>query len=929
MKTQEITLPDGSIGIFRADQSDEEIKSIIQKDFPDAYPKTEQPSTWRQLEYGFASARTDIGNLGDILESYIPTGQFFNPTETYGEEFMRMNPEQRRKFLYDRRQAMIEKEYADVIAANQQDTLSANVGNFVGSIFSPTTIIPVGHGYKAVAATSAILGAEYDALDQFMKKGEVDPTQTAVVAGTAGVLGPATIFAGRRVKDVYNSLRRKKGTATPADVKEAEAVADQVNDLVYKARSEGVADDAIPQYIKDNSGLDPQDIAASFIVSDVRPIIPTLGEIKVVNELSENGLDVAARVKSGVLRDLWQPIADRIEAASPRLAVRLRKVDLQSHMKANQRAELAKPFAKAYKKLSRADRRVMKKYLLNGDFNAANKLFAKVPNGQEAFKGVRGVLKEIHQDLVKSGYKDLTELPNYFPRRVVDLKALRKSLGVEAENLFKRAVSKRKKQLGIKAKGKLPDAEEQRILNEVARGIRPVSDGVGGFGPGQKRILESIRDDQLDLYADPLDGLQSYIRSATNNAEKRRFFGGAGVHSAEGIIDLENSVGNIIKTELKDIDPDDAQVIGEMLKARFVTGEVAPNKIIQSFRNLTYLAKLANPFSAVTQLHDLSTSVWVNGVGNTLASILGPGTRRATMQKFGLDDVLAEEFTNEKVLARTLHAFFTASGFRNIDKFGKNVFINSTLRRMERLARTPAGVKKLAEKHGKEFGDEFTSLVTNLKNGEITDNVKLLLWNELAKVQPISLSEMPLKYLESPNGRVAYALKTFAAKQISNTLRRTKGEWDKGNKKEAVKNLATWAVTVPTAGIGVAELKDKMRYLGQEMPYSDPSTWTEAAIEYGDNALKMFGASSYLVSKLAEGNVDAALGGINFFAPGLSTIESVMQMFSDLEAGEPVDKRVLKEIPLVGQAYYYWLGGGIEEDYNRAIKKEIRKRSER
>ena len=174
MKTQEITLPDGSIGVFRADQSDSEIKSIIKKEFPDAYEQ--ETSTLRQLGYGFASSRSDLGNLGDIIESYIPTGRFFNPTETYGEEFMQMEPgsQERRDFLTKRRLDMVNKEYADVVAANETDTLSAKIGNFGGAIASPTTLIPIGQGYKAVAGVSALLGAEYDILDQYMKTGKVD-----------------------------------------------------------------------------------------------------------------------------------------------------------------------------------------------------------------------------------------------------------------------------------------------------------------------------------------------------------------------------------------------------------------------------------------------------------------------------------------------------------------------------------------------------------------------------------------------------------------------------------------------------------------------------------------------------------------------------------------------------------------------------------
>ena len=180
-----------------------------------------------------------------------------------------------------------------------------------------------------------------------------------------------------------------------------------------------------------------------------------------------------------------------------------------------------------------------------------------------------------------------------------------------------------------------------------------------------------------------------------------------------------------------------------------------------------------------------------------------------------------------------------------------------------------------------------------------------------------------------PNGKIIYALKTFAAKQLSNTLRRTRGEWKKGNKKEAVKNTATWLMTVPTAGVGVDKLKDYIRYGSQDMPYEDNETMAEFALDHADHALKLFGASGYMAEKLKEGDLNAATGGLNLFFPGLSTGEALFQLFDELKTGAKIDKRVLKEIPLVGQMYYYWLGGGIEEDYDRAVNRELRKRSER
>ena len=51
-------------------------------------------------------------------------------------------------------------------------------------------------------------------------------------------------------------------------------------------------------------------------------------------------------------------------------------------------------------------------------------------------------------------------------------------------------------------------------------------------------------------------------------------------------------------------------------------------------------------------------------------------------------------------------------------------------------------------------------------DGKITDNTKLVLFNKLLDFQPVAKSEMPQVYLENPNGRIFYMLKSFTLKQF-------------------------------------------------------------------------------------------------------------------------------------------------------------------
>lgn len=81
------------------------------------------------------------------------------------------------------------------------------------------------------------------------------------------------------------------------------------------------------------------------------------------------------------------------------------------------------------------------------------------------------------------------------------------------------------------------------------------------------------------------------------------------------------------------------------------------------------------------------------------------------------------------------------------------------------MAKNPKGVAKLKEKYGNMFDEEFDLLISDLKSKQITERVKIMSFSDLADFQPIALSEMSPAYLNNPNARILYMLKSFTLKQ--------------------------------------------------------------------------------------------------------------------------------------------------------------------
>ena len=607
-------------------------------------------------------------------------------------------------------------------------------------------------------------------------------------------------------------------------------------------------------------------------------------------------------------------ISARIEAIAPEVMHALRKFETKVLEKQAEYINPTEPFFKAIDRFSPDMKEAMKGHLFNGRFDEAMALMN--PEMKADFNRIRVNLKKIHKELRDAGI-DVGELPNYFPRRVKDLEGLRAKMEREHKDVFTAAID----EAIVKNKNKpLTADQEEEVINKVVRQVFRTGEMASKSGTG-KRSIQAIPKEVLKFYHDPSMSLTTYYRNMVDKLEKAKFFGRNTTLTAENTIDMDQSIGKTIQDERikNNLTAEQAEDLVNMLGARFMEGEKAPSWAFRAVRDTGYMGTIGNMVSAITNLGDLGTSGALHGFGETIQAAIRAATGRPIkydVVKMGIDHSISHELQDSRLTAKALQGVFKLSQFQRIDRLGKNTLINAAMSKNEKLAKTEAGKAKLRAQWGKYFGDETESLINDLEKGNISENTKLLAFHELSNVQPITLSEMPQYYLEHPDGRIMYMLKSFTLKQIDLVRRQVYQKAKQGDVDGAIMNFALLAGYLAAANTGTQVIKDII--LQRDV---DPDKLPEQAMW---NVLSVFGMNQYVYDRyIAEGNLKGAIGStILPPTPVLDVAYKATKEFDKYREGEEVNlAKLTRELPLVGPIIYSWYGGG-KENYNERLAKE-------
>lgn len=588
------------------------------------------------------------------------------------------------------------------------------------------------------------------------------------------------------------------------------------------------------------------------------------------------------------------PISTRLKAISPALRARMRKFEFDRNQQINADQAAVKPFLEKYNALGRTDRVILDFAMRNGDAETIRQIADKNNMGAE-IDAVREALDGLYKR-AKSVGLDIGYRKNFFPRYVNKPEAMLKYFEqTEAWNDIQQAIQEKELEIGRL----LEPAEKAYLVNTLLRGYNVAQISLARPGALKQRMIDSVTPEINNFYGTTDQAILRYITTVNDSIETRKFFGkGSKINEFENI---EDSIGYFVLQEMEagNIKPADAMELSKIMKARFAQGKMS--SFWRVYKNVGYIDTMGSPISAVTQLGDLAFSFYKSGVYRTLTSLPRAiaGKSEVTREDIGISQI-AQEFEGDSTSAAAVRKVFKLVGLEKMDAIGKEVTINAALKRFRAQAKKPT--QRFRDSLELIFGEETDAVINDLKNGKNSENVKLLLFNELLDLQPVALSEMPEVYLRSGNGRVFYMLKTYTVKQFDIYRNEVFNEI-KANPVQGLKNLTRLLAFFVMMNAGADFLKDLL--LNRDTPPEDAVV---------NNIARIFGLSKYNVySARREGIGSAAF---KLIAPPFKLIDSSYKdMNKAIEQGEVDvdDLESVASIPVVGKFHYWWFGAGSEK----------------
>ena len=888
-----------------------------------------------------------------------------------GAHFLSLPPEQREDILLKNKEVGAREAYeitADVLDIAGEDETMKAVGTILSEIADPLlipTVIASGGGTVPLLLSGGLYGLASEGSRQ-MVEDEVNadalaksfaygtlftaafaPAQTLGLAYKAGVRAPLKQVekGGKKVLNLVNNVKATKGSQKTAD-----KIADKLQERTAyhlfntkQANGKGVTNKQAVALAEKDLSLNAKNKVEvlKFVSKDKRPAY--LSKENAAKIMANLDNPTASTTKIGKAWDyIGAPMSQKLRNIDQRLAGAVRNHDMRTSVALANTLREAEGFNSLMGQASKIKDSAMKaKYyemelaLNNGQVvkasNIAKKHFGdlkfKRKHGNETnladeMRNLNKLLDDVHTRANKAGIK-MSYLLNYMPRYVKDLDGLRQAVGKKTNSVIDEALKREATKRGL---GHWSELDDEVAADVITKSITRKTPPTGKKRLESARTIRTIPQHLQKYYHDAPTALQLYINKAEREIAKHEFFGKSVAYNKAGKIELDESINNTIGKhvldmrkrgkELTNAEQDDLRLL---LKARFEAADKAMGKTMASVRDLQYAALLGQFDSALIQLGDIGSSMYLNGVLNT-AKALATGNKRAkvTADDLGLVNQVSAELQNLSGMTKFLDFALTYSGFRKIDKLGKDTFLKAAWRKNTKLAKTNPDA--IAKKYGDVFENETADLIADLQAGRVTDNTKLLLWNELADVQPIALSEMPQLYLEMTNGRILYSLKSFGLKQLNLIRQNIVKKGQRGDVTGALEEALKYSLLI---GMANGSVENARNFL---LSGFDPDAIRDIDNVTYESLAKILFLSKYSRDKyLSEGKYGTFVTELlTPAAPSiLDTLGAAMNnVLLEQENNEEAFNKAMKVIPVAGKSYYYLMGGGAEKVIEKVQEEE-------
>ena len=565
------------------------------------------------------------------------------------------------------------------------------------------------------------------------------------------------------------------------------------------------------------------------------------------------------------------------------------------------------PVVKSVKKIKGSEKEALALAMNNRDASTVNKI-AKKHGLNEQFKKIRTVLDSIYKKAenvgLKTGY-----LKNYYPRYVKNPKGLIAYFQKQPEwSQIDDMIKKTEKAVGRS----LNDVETAEIIDTF---LTSRSFGSqyrdGGFilkkpGAVKERKIYKLNKEMQKYYATPNEALIRYITNMNTAIAKKKYFGYSRKNAAT---QYSPSILSRRIAELKargKISPEDEMLIKEMVGARM--DEKGTHGFFDLVKNIMLIDVLNSPKQAITQLGDIAWSLFTSPI-KTIPSL---GKAILKRSDIGVKDAgirtVSAEFGGARKSAVAVEKLMKAIGLEKIDFIGKETLMNTAIRKARSIIKKGKNVDKLVKELEPTFGKETGQLIKDLEQGKITDNVKLYAFQKLSGFQPVSLSEMPQKYLTAGNGRIFYTLKSFTLKALDVYRREAIQKMlKKGTRLEGFANLLRLTAALTMAGAGADTIKDIL--FNKKVDLKDNIV---------ENLFKIAQLGKYIRINIKREGAGKAL--MKSIAPPTKVIDAISKDIAT--RGDKGGLETIRSVPY-GEFYYSWLGKGSER------KKEAKKKQAR